>query len=133
MPRRPSIIPKETPEGVRVSIPATLSKDGKRHRKFFHTMSEAEKFAASLRNQRDSSLNNTAINADLAVKAALPTPKRPKDRSPNQTLLGVSLPKDLKERIRKAAARENRTMANWSAYYLRLVVDKIDAEMKSKK
>ena len=71
MPRRPSIVPKETPEGVRVSIPATLSGDGKRHRKFFKTMSEAKKFAATLRNQHDSGLRNRAISANLAAEAAL--------------------------------------------------------------
>jgi hypothetical protein len=60
-------------------------------------------------------------------------PKKPKDRSPDQTVLGVSLPKDLKERIRKAADRENRTMANWSAFHLKLVIEQIEAEMKSKK
>jgi integrase len=71
MPRRPSIIPKETPEGVRVSIPATLSNDGKRHRKFFRTISEAKKFAASLRNQYDSGFRNRAISANLAADAAI--------------------------------------------------------------
>ena len=71
MPRRPSIIPRETPEGVRVSIPATLSGDGKRHRRFFRTMSEAKKFASNLRNQHDSGLRNRAISANLAAEAAL--------------------------------------------------------------
>lgn len=68
-----------------------------------------------------------------AVSWGMSAPKKPKDRSPDQTLLGVSLPKDLKERIRKAAARENRTMANWSAYHLKLVIEQIEAEMKQKK
>jgi hypothetical protein len=67
------------------------------------------------------------VNSDMSA------PKKPKDRSPDQTLLGVSLPKALKERIRKAAARENRTMANWSAHHLGLVIEQIEAEMKSKK
>lgn len=43
------LLPKRTPKGWRVNIPAALSDSGKRQRLFFHTRDDAESFASPLR------------------------------------------------------------------------------------
>ena len=45
-------------------------------------------------------------------------------------MLGVSMSTELKAAIRKAAEKENRTMANWCAIYLQAAVDEVDAAKK---
>lgn len=54
------------------------------------------------------------------------------DRAADQTILGVSLPKELKERIKKASEIEGRTMANFATFYLKQAVDKFEADLKKK-
>ncbi len=43
--------------------------------------------------------------------------------NPSNALLGVSLPMDLKERIRLAAMKENRSMANFCVTYLTRILE----------
>ena len=52
---------------------------------------------------------------------------RSHERAEDQTLLGVSMSKDLKERIRAAAEKEKRPMANWCAFHLERLLDEMDA------
>lgn len=58
--------------------------------------------------------------------------KKSHDRAKDSDMLGVSMSKDLKERIRAAAAKEHRPMANWCAYHLERILDEMDAETASK-
>jgi hypothetical protein len=58
------------------------------------------------------------------------TEKSQPGRSPGNTMLGVSMTVELKAAIRKAAEKENRTMANWCAVYLQAAVDEIQATTK---
>jgi hypothetical protein len=51
---------------------------------------------------------------------------RNKGRAPGQTILGVSMSKDLKEKIKRAAKAENRTMANWCVHHLEKILDAMD-------
>jgi len=51
---------------------------------------------------------------------------RNKGRAPGQTILGVSMSKDLKGKIKSAAAAENRTMANWCVHHLEKILDAMD-------
>lgn len=52
-------------------------------------------------------------------------------------MLGVSMPKSLKARIKAAAAKENRTMANWCVWHLENLLNELesskDAEVQSLK
>ena len=50
------------------------------------------------------------------------------DRAEGQTLLGISMSKDLKARIKQAADKEKRPMANWCAFHLERLLDQMDAE-----
>lgn len=52
------------------------------------------------------------------------------DRSPDQTILGVSMPKTLKEKIAQAAKKEKRSMANWCVNELTRIVDDLDAKQQ---
>lgn len=47
--KRIKLLPKKTPKGWRLNIPAVLSESGKRQRLFFHTRDDAENFASPLR------------------------------------------------------------------------------------
>jgi hypothetical protein len=49
--------------------------------------------------------------------------KKNHDRSPDQTMMGVSMSKELKNLIKRAADRENRTMANYAVHYLKAAVE----------
>lgn len=40
------------------------------------------------------------------------------ERSSDQTIMNISLPKQLKEEIRKAAAKEHRSMSSFIAYQI---------------
>jgi hypothetical protein len=51
---------------------------------------------------------------------------RNKGRAPGQTILGVSMSKDLKEKIKRAAKSENRTMANWCVHHLEKILDAME-------
>jgi len=66
------LLPKKTPKGWRVNIPATLSESGKRQRLYFHTRDDAERFASPLR--RDCRLGSSdrilpPLKARFAVRA----------------------------------------------------------------
>lgn len=50
------------------------------------------------------------------------------DRAEGQTLLGISMSKGLKARIKAAADKEKRPMANWCAFHLEQLLDEMDAE-----
>ena len=50
-------------------------------------------------------------------------------RGKDKTVLGVSMTKELKARIEKAAGIEKRTMANWAAYQLEKIVTELEAEL----
>ena len=52
---------------------------------------------------------------------------RNKGRADTQTVLGVSMPKELKDRIKRAAAIENRTMANWCVHHLDRIVRELES------
>jgi len=72
-----------------------------------------------------SKLKVTQANLPDDIRKRLKALKRvkahPDERS--NALLGVSLPKDLKERIRLAALSENRSMANFCVTYLTRVLE----------
>lgn len=70
MPRRPSFKPLETPDGWLVSIPESMSGTGKRKKRYFETLKEAEKFAAGLRTQYHAGLRGGTISPELAAMAA---------------------------------------------------------------
>lgn len=42
-------------------------------------------------------------------------------------MLGVFMPKSLKARIKAAATKENRTMANWCVWHLEKLLDEMDS------
>ena len=50
------------------------------------------------------------------------------DRSPDQTVLGISMSKTLKARIAKAAEADDRTMANWCVAHLKRIIEQHEAE-----
>jgi hypothetical protein len=56
---------------------------------------------------------------------------RNKGRAPGQTILGVSMSKSLKEKIKAAAAAENRTMANWCVHHLEKILDAMDEKART--
>ena len=47
-------------------------------------------------------------------------------RSPDQTVLGVSMSKDLKDRIKALADADDRTMAKWCALQLARIVQDLN-------
>src|SRR6266496_2645464 len=63
----------KTPKGWRLNVPAALSSDGKRSRRFFRSRDEAEGFATKLRTQLAQHGTGTQIlppaQADSAVRA----------------------------------------------------------------
>ena len=56
------------------------------------------------------------------------TPKRSEDND----VLGVSMPKDLKNRIKALADADERPMATWCAVHLRKIVEKMEADAAGK-
>jgi len=70
MPKRPQFTPAPDGGKYRVDIPATLSPDGKRRKRFFDSESEAEKFAKTLRTSYHTGLRGTTISPILAKEAA---------------------------------------------------------------
>ena len=50
------------------------------------------------------------------------------DRSPDQTVLGISMSKTLKARIAKAAEADDRSMANWCVAHLKRIVEQHEAK-----
>lgn len=52
--------------------------------------------------------------------------KRNHDRSKDQTILGVTMTKELKEKIKRAAALEHRNMANFAVHYLTKAVQECE-------
>lgn len=69
MPKRPVFQPLETPSGWMVSIPKTMSGDGKRRKRYFPQLKEAEKFAKSLRGDYHTGLRGGTISPELATDA----------------------------------------------------------------
>jgi hypothetical protein len=51
-----------------------------------------------------------------------------KPRPDTSNILGVSMPLELKMRIKRLADGEDRTMAKWAAIKLREIVDQLEAE-----
>jgi len=70
MPRRPDFEPYESPRGWVVNVPASMSADGTRSRKYFQSKTEAKTYAASLRSSHNSGLRGAMISATLALQAA---------------------------------------------------------------
>ncbi len=54
------------------------------------------------------------------------------DRAPDQTTLNVSLSKELKERIHKAAVKDHRTMSSYIVSRIDRIMDEEDAKAKPK-
>ena len=52
-----------------------------------------------------------------------------KPRPDSSNILGVSMPLELKQRIKRLADAENRTMAKWTALKLREIVDSIEYKL----
>jgi integrase len=70
MPRRVDFKPVETVDGWMVSVPPKLTADGKRVRRFFPELREAQKFAGKLRTTHESGVRGGLISASLAMQAA---------------------------------------------------------------
>jgi hypothetical protein len=49
------------------------------------------------------------------------------NRSESNTVLGISMPKAIKDKIRRAAELDNRTMANWCLVQLERIIAQKDA------
>ena len=71
MPKRPTFTPLETPDGWMVSIPESMSGDGKRRKRYFADPKEAEKFARRLRGDYHAGLRGGTISPELASMAAM--------------------------------------------------------------
>jgi len=70
MPKRPSFKPIETTDGWMISVPPSMSGQGKRERKFFEIEKDAETFAKKLRGQYDRGERGGIVDAGLARMAA---------------------------------------------------------------
>ena len=70
MPKRPSFKPIETSDGWMISVPPSMSGQGKRERKFFEIEKDAETFAKKLRGQYDRGERGGIVDAGLARMAA---------------------------------------------------------------
>lgn len=70
MAKRPKFLHLLTPDGWRVDIPESMSRTGKRERRFFQTEPEAKKFAAKLREQYHAGQRGGLIPLALALDAA---------------------------------------------------------------
>jgi integrase len=69
MARVAEIKPFKTPQGWRVNIPKSMAADGKRHKKYFRTESEAKRYAGKLRSQYASGVRGSTIPLEVAVQA----------------------------------------------------------------
>lgn len=69
MPANPKFIPILTPYGWMVSIPASLSGEKKRRKKYFSTEPKAERYAAKLRRVYASGVRSAVIPVNLALQA----------------------------------------------------------------
>ena len=70
MPRLPSFRAHQQADGWVVSVPPTMSADGKRHRRKFRTRAEADRYAAKVRTTYASGRRGALIPAALALEAA---------------------------------------------------------------
>jgi integrase len=70
MARAPEIKPFKTDQGWRVNIPKSMAADGKRHKKYFRTESEAKRYAGKLRSSYASGVRGSAIPLEIAVQAS---------------------------------------------------------------
>src|ERR1019366_8849952 len=70
MPKRPDFKPVETTRGWMVSIPPSMSADGRRERKFHAKESDAERFAKTLRSQYAQGLRGSVVDPGLGRQAA---------------------------------------------------------------
>ena len=70
MPKRPSFQPLETASGWMVSVPPSMSGQGKRERKFFEAEKDANEFAKKLRGQFSRGERGGIVDAGLARMAA---------------------------------------------------------------
>lgn len=70
MAKRPKFTPRLTPDGWQVDVPASMSRTGKRERRFFQTEPEAKKFSAKLRDQYHAGQRGGLIPLALALDAA---------------------------------------------------------------
>lgn len=69
MPRVAEIKPFKTLQGWRVNIPKSMAADGKRHKKYFRTESEANRYAGKLRSQYASGVRGSALPLAIALQA----------------------------------------------------------------
>lgn len=70
MPARPKFVPIETKDGWMVSVPESMSRSGRRERKYFGDNKEALSFAARLRDQYHAGQRGGLIPLALALQAA---------------------------------------------------------------
>lgn len=59
-------------------------------------------------------------------------PDDERDDATDNTILGVRMPTDLRERLKEAARREDRTESSFARYYLSKAADRSLAESESK-
>jgi integrase len=69
MPRVAEIKPFKTLQGWRVNIPKSMAADGKRHKKYFRTESDANRYAGKLRSQYASGVRGSALPLAIALQA----------------------------------------------------------------
>lgn len=55
-------------------------------------------------------------------------PKHIPQRSPDQTILGISMPKELKNRIKEAAQKDRRPMAQWCVIQLEEILKDLESD-----
>lgn len=63
----------------------------------------------------------------MLISVSMTTPKRSEDND----VLGVSMPRELKNRIKALADADERPMATWCAIHLKKLVEKMEAEAAS--
>jgi integrase len=69
MPRVAEIKPFKTLQGWRVNIPKSMAADGKRHKKYFRTESDANRYAGKLRAQYASGVRGSTLPLAVAMQA----------------------------------------------------------------
>jgi integrase len=69
MPRIAEIKPYKTDQGWRVNIPKSMAADGKRHKKYFRTESDANRYAGKLRAQYATGVRGSTLPLAVAMQA----------------------------------------------------------------
>lgn len=69
MPAPPKFLPKKTAKGWCVSVPPSMSADGKRHRTYFESETAAIRYGQKLRGQHNTGMRSGMISYSLALQA----------------------------------------------------------------